>query len=82
MSKSESGRAGKFIRLLPCLTILSVRSVPAFISFKLRAKKAGKIFEKELLDGGMDRESAKAMKEDYLKTSKFSTFFSGFKTGM
>lgn len=82
MSKSDSGLVGKYIKLLPYLALLSTRSIPALISFKLRAKKAGKIFEKELLDCGMDKEMAQAMKEDYMKASKLSSFFKGFNMGM
>ena len=42
-----------------------------YLSFKRKAKKAGKIFEKELLVNGIDKDTAKLLTEEYLKSSHF-----------
>lgn len=54
-------------RLIPLIMKLGV----FYLSFKRKAKKAGKIFEKELVANGIDRATARLLTEEYLKTSHF-----------
>jgi hypothetical protein len=40
-----------------------------YFRFKRNAKKAGKTFEKEMVSNGIDKSTAKLLKEEYLKSS-------------
>ena len=42
-----------------------------YLGFKRKAKKAGKVFKKELLANGIDKKTAELLTEDYLNTSHF-----------
>lgn len=55
----------------PSLIPFLVRTGYSLFRLNRDAKKAGKIFETELIDGGIDREMAQKMKEDYLESSRF-----------
>ena len=46
-----------------------------YLRFKRKAKKAGKIFKKELIAAGLDKDFVKELTDDYLKTSHFLTNF-------
>ena len=55
----------------PRLIPLAFKIGLVYLSFKRKAKKAGKIFEKELISAGIDKDVAKLLTEDYLKSSHF-----------
>ncbi len=59
------------IKTMPRVIPLAFKLGLVYLSFKRKAKKAGKIFEKELLANGIDKDTAKLLKEDYLLTSHF-----------
>ncbi len=59
------------LTMLPRALGLGFRLGLFYLGLKRRAKKAGKIFEKELLAAGMDKDLAKQLKEDYMQTSHF-----------
>ena len=42
-----------------------------YLGFKRKAKKAAKIFEKELIANGIDKNTAKLLTEEYMKGSHF-----------
>ena len=46
-----------------------------YLGFKMRAKKAGKIFKKELIANGIDKKMAREMTVEYMKTSHFLSEF-------
>ena len=55
----------------PRLIPLAVKLGFVYLGFKRKAKKAGKIFEKELIVNGIDKNTAKLLTEEYMKTSHF-----------
>jgi hypothetical protein len=59
---------GMFISILPSLLF---RSGGAFLRFKLQAKKGGKVFQKELIDQGIDKKTAADLTNSYLEGSEF-----------
>ena len=48
-----------------------------YLKLKRKASRAGRIFEQELLDNGIDKKTAKRLKEEYLKGSHFFRHFEG-----
>ena len=48
-----------------------------FLSFKIQAKKGGKIFEKELISQGLDKETAKKLTEAYMEPSRIRQYMTG-----
>jgi len=42
----------------------------AYLRFKRKAKRAARVFEKELIAGGIDAEGAKKLTEMYLESSR------------
>jgi len=45
-----------------------------FLKFKREAKKGGRIFQKELIKHGFDKETAEIFKEIYLKPSELKQY--------
>jgi hypothetical protein len=62
-------------KLLPSLFPLVLKLGKVYLRFKKDAQKAGKIFEKELRANGIDKETAKAMTEIYLNSSRILSAF-------
>lgn len=62
-------------KLLPSLFPLVLKLGKTYLRFKKDAQKAGKIFEKELRANGIDKETAKAMTEIYLNSSRILRAF-------
>jgi len=58
---------GMTIAYLPTLLI---KSGGSFLRFKLQAKKAGKVFRKELINQGIDKKMAEELTEEYVKGSE------------
>ncbi|WP_455391940.1 hypothetical protein [[Eubacterium] cellulosolvens] len=46
-----------------------------YLQFKRKAKKAGRIFKKELVANGIDKNTAKLLTEEYLRGSHFLSQF-------
>ena len=76
----DEGRIGfKFFGLiLPLLPGLMFRLSGTFLRFKKEAKKGGKIFHKELINQGMDKEKANQLTEMYLENSQLIKYFRSF----
>lgn len=69
-NREGNGRGIRFAgSLLPSLIPLMVKLGTTYLRFKKKAQKAAKIFEKELRANGIDKETAKAMTQIYLKSS-------------
>lgn len=47
-----------------------------FLKFKRNAKKGGRIFQKELIKQGVDKDTAKVFKEIYLQPSQLKQYIS------
>ena len=62
-------------KTIPRFIPLAIKLGFVYLSFKRKAKKAGKIFKKELLDSGIDKKTANILTEDYLRTSHFLSHF-------
>jgi hypothetical protein len=67
--KKHSGAGTMILQVLPRALGLGFRIGIFYLGFKRRARKAGKIFEKELLAAGMDKIQARQLRDDYLQTS-------------
>jgi len=55
--------------LLPSLPSLMFRFGGTFLRFKRNAKKAGKVFRKELIKEGLDKQTASELTDIYLEGS-------------
>jgi hypothetical protein len=70
-SKGQEG-FGDFIVLGFAFGVpLFIRLGLTYLRFKRQAKKAGKVFRKELLKSGMDKDTVKVLTEEYMTTSEF-----------
>ena len=58
--------------LLPSLPSLMFRFGGLFLRFKRDAKKAGKVFRKELIDQGLDKQTATELTDIYMEGSDLS----------
>ena len=60
--------------LIPFLPKLLFKFSMTFLRFKRKAKKAEKVFRKELLEQGLDKQTALELTEIYMKSSKIKNF--------
>ncbi|MCK5031738.1 MAG: hypothetical protein KAR64_09750 [Thermoplasmatales archaeon] len=67
----EKGNANSelFGMILPLLPNLLLKSGWAFLRFKMDAKRGGSIFQKELMNQGLDKTTAAELTEIYLEGS-------------
>jgi hypothetical protein len=67
----EKGNANSelFGMILPLLPNLLLKSGWAFLRFKMDAKRGGNIFQKELMNQGLDKITAAELTEIYLEGS-------------
>ena len=65
--------------LLPSLPGLVIRFGGLFLRFKRDAKKAGKVFRKELINQGIDKETATELTEIYMEGSDISRLIQDFR---
>lgn len=79
MVKRNGGEAGSGLKLIgelmPSLIPLTLKLGRTYLRFKKDAQKAGRIFEKELRANGIDKNTAKAMTEIYLNSSRILRAF-------
>lgn len=79
MHRTNGSRAGEGVRfagiLLPSLIPLILKLGRTYLRFKKDAQKAGRIFEKELRANGIDKETARAMTDVYMSSSKILRAF-------
>jgi len=68
-----------FGMILTSLPILLLRSGGAFLCFKRDAKKAGRMFQKELLRQGIDETTASQLTEIYLQPSTIKQYMGFFR---
>ncbi len=73
--KSAKSRGHSPLSIMPRVIPLVIKLGFVYLSFKRKAKKAGKIFKKELLAGGMDEKLAEQLTEEYLRSSHFLSGF-------
>jgi len=65
------GKTGQMVIAgIPVMVKLGLRAGIAYLKFKRKARKAAQVFERELLAGGMDPESARDLTEMYLESSR------------
>jgi len=60
--------------LLPFLPKLLFKLSITFLKFKRRAKTAEKVFRKELVEQGLDRQTASELTEIYMNSSKIKNY--------
>jgi len=58
--------------MLPAIPQLLFRLTGTFLRFKRDAKKAGKVFKKELIKQGFDKKTASDLTEKYLEGSNLT----------
>jgi hypothetical protein len=79
MPRKNKDQRGEGIRLagvlIPSLIPLVFKLGKTYLRFKKDAQKAGKIFQKELRANGIDKETAQAMTEIYLNSSRILRAF-------
>ncbi len=73
MTKEKKERKGNRLKifgiLLPSIPILTIRFGRIYLRFKRQSKKAGKIFKKELIKQGIDKNTARFLTDQYLSSS-------------
>ena len=82
----EDGKDGRektrFIKLfgmmIPLLPSLMFRLTGTFLRFKSDANKAGKVFKKELIKQGIDKETADELTSLYMESSHIRKYIQGF----
>jgi hypothetical protein len=72
--KSDSRFINIFGIMLPALPSIIIRFGGTFLKFKREAKKGGKIFQKELINQGLDKKTATELTEKYLEGSHLSKY--------
>jgi len=65
----KSNSSELFGAILPFLPTLLLKSGWAFLRFKMEAKRGGDIFQKELMNQGLDKTTATRITEIYLEGS-------------
>jgi hypothetical protein len=60
--------------MLPALPSLLIRFGGTFLRFKRNAKKGGKVFQRELINQGLDKKIAEELTEKYLEGSNLSKY--------
>lgn len=68
------------LKNMPGFISLAFKLGLVYLRFKRQAKKAGKVFEKELIRNGIDKNTARLLKEEYLKSSRILRSFDFSKT--
>jgi len=68
-----------FGMLLPSIPGLTIRLTGTFLRFKRDAKKAGKVFRKELIQKGFDKKTANELTEIYLEGSHLRRYIQGMR---
>ena len=67
---SEATRGvASFLRLAPSFFPLTFKALTAYARLRSRARKAGRVFEDELVAGGMRAEDAKVLSHDFVEAS-------------
>lgn len=64
----RSGSKGNIVlKSAPTMISLVIKLGFVYLGFKRKAKKAGKIFQKELIANGINKETAKLLTDEYLQ---------------
>ena len=63
--------------MIPSMPSLMFRLTGTFIKFKSDANKAGKVFKKELIKQGIDKETAAELTETYMESSHIRKYIQG-----
>jgi len=80
LHEKQEQRGSKVVGLfLPFLPKLFFTLVVMFLRFERRAKKAGKVFRKELMKQGLDKHTASELTAMYLKGSELRSFIQNFR---
>ena len=66
-----------FGMIIPSMPSLMFRLTGTFLRFKRYANKAGKVFKKELIKQGIDKETADDLTRIYLESSHIRKYIQG-----
>jgi uncharacterized protein YajQ (UPF0234 family) len=61
--------------MISSMPSLMFRMAGMFLRFRKEAQKGGKIFKKELIKQGIDKDTAEELTKIYIESSKLSSFF-------
>lgn len=78
-SQERDSTIKSFGVLIPFLPKLLIKLSITFLRFKRGAKKAGKVFRKELVEQGLDKQTASELTEIYLRGSEIKNFIQTFR---
>ena len=67
-----------FGMMIPAMPSLMFRLTGTLLRFKSSANKAGKVFKKELIEQGIDKETADELTEIYMQASHIRQYIQGF----
>ena len=67
-----------FGMILPKIPSLTFRLTGTLLRFKSDANKAGKVFKKELIKQGIDKETAGELTQTYMNASHIRQYIQGF----
>lgn len=80
---SEENQKSEFIKIfgaiLPSIPLLVLRFLKMYLGFKKQANKSGKIFKKELIKQGLDKETAQKITDVYMQPSKIKNYVTRIK---
>ena len=79
MEKSERNKLNMKVigRILPSLPFITLKFLRFFLVYKRQAKKAGKIFKKELRKQGLNKTAAEELTDIYLSSSRLRQYIQG-----
>ena len=75
--REEASPIKLFGMMLPSMPSLMFRITGTFLRFKSDANKAGKVFKKELIKQGIDKETAAELTEIYMESSHIRKYIQG-----
>ena len=75
-NNSDKNPVKVFGVLLSSMPSLMLRMAGIYFRFRKEAQKAGKIFKKELIKQGIDKNTAEELTKIYIEGSKITNFFS------
>jgi hypothetical protein len=67
-----------FVIMLPSMPSLMIKISRTFLSFKRNANKAGRVFKKELIKQGIDKQTAIELTEVYMQGSHIRKYIQSF----
>jgi hypothetical protein len=68
--RKGSDRGSSTLSYIPRIVPLVIKMGLVYLRFKRKANRAARIYRKELIAGGVDKEHARLLTQDYLRSSR------------